>query len=99
MNNDICVALQSHFKKYAHIKTTRNNHCPATLPKINTKYAHQGHFYMGTKLYNDLPTGVGSAVNGKNLKEKLDFFFLNEVVLSTLSFINMISIHSYKIVN
>ena len=29
---------------------------------------------MGAKLYNDLPTSVRSAANGKHLKEKLDIF-------------------------
>ena len=33
-----------------------------------------GFLYMGAKLYNDLPTSVRSATNGKDLKEKLDFF-------------------------
>ena len=74
MNNDICVALQSHFKKHAHIKTTRNNNCSATLPKINTEYARQGFFYIGAKLYNNLPTSVRTASNGKDFQEKLDIF-------------------------
>ena len=74
MNNDICVALQSHFKKHAHIKTTRNNNCSATLPKINTEYARQGFFYMGAKLYNNLPKSVRTAANGKDFKEKQDIF-------------------------
>ena len=99
MNNDICVALQSHFKKHAHIKTTRNNNCSATLPKINTEYARQGFFYIGAKLYNNLPTSVRTAANGKDFKEKLDIIFRNEVALSTFSFTNMISIHSCKFVN
>ena len=46
----------------------------ATLPKINTEYARQGFFYMGAKLYNDLPTSVRSTGDGKDFKEKLDFF-------------------------
>ena len=74
MNNNICVALQSHFKKHAHIKTTRNNNCSAPLPKINTEYARQGFFYMGAKLYNNLPTSVRPAANGKDFKEKMDIY-------------------------
>ena len=74
MNDNIYVALQSHFKKHAHIKTTRNNNCSATLPKINMEYARHGFFYMGVKLYNNLPTSVRAAANGKDFKEKLDIF-------------------------
>ena len=29
---------------------------------------------MGAKLYNDLPTSVRTAANGKDFKEKLDIF-------------------------
>ena len=29
---------------------------------------------MGAKLYNDLPTSVRSAADGKDFKEKLDIF-------------------------
>ena len=74
LNNDICDALQSHFSRHAHIKTTRNNKCLATLPSIKTEYARKGFHYMGAKLYNDLPIDVTTAENKKDFKEKLDLF-------------------------
>ena len=58
-----------------------------------------GFFYMGAKLYNDLPTSVRSAANGKGLEGKAGFLFKNEVVLSTFSITNVISIHCCKFVN
>ena len=74
LNNDICDSLQSHITTHEHIKTTRNNKCLATLPRIKTEYARKGFYYMGAKLYNDLPIDVRTAENKKDFIEKLDLF-------------------------
>ena len=74
MNNDICDSLQSHITTHEHIKMTRNNKCLATLPRIKTEYARKGFYYMGAKLYNDLPIDVRTAENKKDFIEKLDLF-------------------------
>ena len=82
INNDICVALQGHFKRHAHNKTTRNSNNSVSLPKINTEYSRQGFFYMGAKLYNKLSTSIRTAENSKEFIEKLDFFLkLNNMEL------------------
>ena len=60
------VDLQGHLKKHAHNKTTRNNNYSVSLPKIINEYARQGIFYMGAKLYNELPTRVRTTENRKN---------------------------------
>ena len=72
LNNDICDSFQSHITTHEHIKTTRNNKCLATLPRIKTDYARKGFYYMGAKLYNDLPIDVRTAENKKDFIEKLD---------------------------
>ena len=46
----------------------------SNFAEINTDYARQGFFYMGAKLYNNLPTSVRTAANGKDFKDKLDIF-------------------------
>ena len=74
LNNDISDALQSHFTRHAHIKTTRNNKCLATLPSIKTEYAHKGFHYMGAKLCNNLPIDVRTAENKEGFKKKIDLF-------------------------
>ena len=69
LKNDICDALQSHITTHEHIKTTRNNKCLATLPRIKTiktEYGRKGFYYMGAKLYNDLPINVRTAENKKD---------------------------------
>ena len=71
---DIRVALQGQFERHAHNKTTRNNNNSVSLPKITTEYARQGFFYVGAKLYNDLPKSVRIAEHRKNFTEKLNFF-------------------------
>ena len=74
LNNDICDALQSHITTHEPIKTTRNNKCLATLPRIKTEYGRKGFYYKGAKLYNDLPINVRTAENKKDFNEKLDLF-------------------------
>ena len=66
--------ITSHIKTHEHIKMTRNNKCLATLPRIKTEYARKGFYYMGAKLYNDLPIDVRTAVNKKDFIEILDLF-------------------------
>ena len=64
LNNDICDALQSHITTHEHTKTTRNNEWLATLPRIKTEYAQKGFYYMGAKLYNDLPIDMNLKLGG-----------------------------------
>ena len=78
LKNNICDAFQGHFTTHEHIKTTRNNKCLATLPSIKTEYARRGFYYMGAKLYNDLPIDVRTAENKKDFKEQLDLFLKME---------------------
>ncbi len=79
LNNDVCDALKNHFLTHAHTKTTRNNKCLATLPSIKTEYARKGFYYMGAKLYNDLPKDLRTAGTKRNFKEKLDVFLKNDI--------------------
>ena len=81
LNNDICDALQSHITTHEHIKTTRNNKCLATLPRIKTEYARKGFYYMGAKVYNNLPIDIRTVENKKDFKEKLDLFLKMEKFL------------------
>ena len=78
LNNDICDALQNHITTHEHTKTTRNNKCLATLPRIKTEYARKGFHYMGAKLYNNLPIEIRTVENKKDFKEKLDLFLKME---------------------
>ena len=59
---------------HEHIMTTRNNKCLATLPCIKTEYGRKGFYYVGAKLYNDLPIIVRTAENKRDFNEKLDSF-------------------------
>ena len=81
IHNDICDALQSHITTHEHTKTTRNNKCLATLPRINTEYARKGFYYMGAKVYNNLPIDIRTVENKKDFKEKLDLFLKMEKFL------------------
>ena len=73
MNNDRRDALQSHITTHEHIKATRNNKYSVTLLRIKTKYTRKGFYYLGAKLYNDLP--IRTAENKNDVKEKLDLYF------------------------
>ena len=61
--------------------TTRNNKCLATLPRIKTEYARKGFYYIGAKVYNNLPIDIRTVENKKDVKEKLDLFLKMEKFL------------------
>ena len=57
------------------MNTSKNKKCLATLPRIKTEYVRKGFYYMGARLYNDLPVDVRTAENKNDLKEKLHLYF------------------------
>ena len=56
------------------MNTSRQQETTNALPRIKTEYARKGLYYMGAKLYNDLPIDVRTAENKKDFIEKLDLF-------------------------
>ena len=55
LQNNVCHALSQYFTYQDHCKDTGNNKCSVCLPRIRTEYARKGFFYMGAKIFNELP--------------------------------------------
>ena len=68
-------ALQNHITTHEHKKTTRNNKCLGTLPRVKTEYAHKGFYHMEAKLYSDLLIDVRTAKNKNDFERKTRFIF------------------------
>ncbi len=52
----------TNFDNYFEIKTgsinTRNNNLFLKLPKVKLEFAKQSFYYLGAKIYNDLPIEI-----------------------------------------
>ena len=73
ITDDICVALQGHFKKHARNKTKSNNN------NNNSKFAENQHkIYLSRVFFtwrlSYIATCVRTAENRKSFMGKLDFF-------------------------
>ena len=50
-----CDSFKTYFTLENHARETRNNEYLLKLPTIRTEYARKSFYFMGAKLYNDLP--------------------------------------------
>ena len=71
LDNDICDSLIGHFTRNKHGRVTWNSDCLAFLPKIKTEYARRSFYFMGAKVYNDLPLEIRKTVNYKEFVKKI----------------------------
>ena len=71
LDNDICGSLIGHFTRNKHDRVTRNSDCFAILPKIKTDYARRSFYFMGAKVYNELPLDIRKTVDYKEFVNKL----------------------------
>ena len=58
---NIPKALMDHFVIKDHGRETRNRGCMINLPPIKLEYARRGFYFMGAKLYNELPLNIKTA--------------------------------------
>ena len=72
---DISSLFHDYFTIINHEKRTRNNDCLLRLPKIRTEYARKSFFFMGAKVYNDLPAEIRKTENQQNFIELLEDHF------------------------
>ena len=56
-----------HFVIKDHRRETRNRGCLINLPTIKLEYARRGFYFMGAKLYNELPLNIRSATSFANI--------------------------------
>ena len=53
-----CSNFHDYFHLLSHEKHTRNNMNTLTLPKVRTEFGRKGFFFMGAKVYNELPLSI-----------------------------------------
>ena len=79
LNNDI----YEHFKltillcKILVNMHTRNNRHLLRLPIIRTEYARRSFYYMGAKVYNELPLEIRKAESTNDFEKQLNEHFRN----------------------
>ena len=70
-DRSICSNFQSYFKLASHNMNTRNSGYLIELPKIRLEYARGSLYYMGAKIYNDLPLNIRKTENLQKYKTLL----------------------------
>jgi len=60
-----------YFEKNVHSKKTRNASNLLKLPKIKLEVARGSFFYMGAKLYNELPLDTRKSCSFNDFKRKI----------------------------
>ena len=58
IDGNTCSNFKEYFEKLNYKQLTRNNGYLLKLPKIRLEYARGSFYYMGAKLYNDLPLEI-----------------------------------------
>ena len=61
LDGNIPEALMDHFAIKDHGRETRNRGCLINLLPIKLEYARRGFYFMGAKLYNELPLNIRTA--------------------------------------
>lgn len=75
LNDDICDAFKGYFLIQDHSRNTRNNKNAVVLPSFKTEYARRGFFYMGAKVFNELPLNIRKLYHDKSFKKQLKQFY------------------------
>ena len=71
----LCSNFNDYFTINVHNKVTRNNSSLLKIPKIKLECTKKAFFYMGTKIYNNLPLDIRKIDDFKIFKLKLDEYF------------------------
>ena len=67
--------LKENFVLKDHGRNTQNNGCSMVLPTIKTEYACHGFYFMGAKIFNELPLDIRRAIDFKEFEKLLKFHF------------------------
>ena len=64
-----------HFAIKDHGRETRNRGCLINLAPIKLEYARRGFYFIGAKLYNELPINIRTAPNSEDFCKLLNLHF------------------------
>ena len=68
---NVCSNFINYFEMLQHSKSTRNCGYLLRLPKIRLEYCRGSFYYMGAKLYNELPITIRKTESYDEFKEQL----------------------------
>ena len=75
LDGNIPEALMDYFVIKDHGRETRNRGCLINLPPIKLEYARRGFYFMGAKLYNELPLNIRTAPSSEDFYKLLNLHF------------------------
>lgn len=75
MDGTACCDFNIYFKQTKHRISTRNNGNLLQLPKVKLNVSKNSFYFMGAKLYNDLPLEIRKEASFNMYKRKLKEFY------------------------
>ena len=59
----ICTNFHQYFQIHEHNFNTRNKGYSVKIPKVKLEFARQSFYFLGAKIYNDMPIGIRQEQN------------------------------------
>jgi hypothetical protein len=75
LDGNVCSNFMNYFEINTHERSTRSSGYSLKLPKIRLEYSRRSFYYMGAKLYNDLPLNIRKAEDYKSFNKLLKGYF------------------------
>ena len=75
IDNNVCDLFKSYFTVQHHGKEMRNNDNILKLPAIRTEYARKSFYFMGAKIYNELPIELRRIEHNQDFEKKVTEHF------------------------
>ena len=72
LKGEACVNFHNYFEFIQHEKCTRNNKHSLKLPKCKLEFGKKAFYYMGAKLFNDLPLLIRKEIDKVNFRKLVD---------------------------
>ena len=72
LENKTCSNFQQYFAMNRHCKSTRNQNVLVRLPRVKLEIARKGYFYLGAKMYNELPLEIRKAEDFNTFRHLLN---------------------------
>ena len=90
LSNTTCTNFNMYFKRVDHAQGTRSNKVNVVLPKVRLSCARNGFYYMGAKVFNELPTIIKAEKCLRKFKSHVINIFLNFVFFVNFIIIDVV---------
>ena len=65
LNGELCSNFQDYFELNQNKMNTRNNNISVRVPRVKLEFARNSFYFMGAKIYNELPREIRASDNFK----------------------------------